>query len=78
MKNIITPDYLFEVSWEVCNKVGGIHTVVATKALSLVHDLKTIISLSDLTLSRMNQVILNLLKTRSCFIHGGDRLNRRA
>ncbi len=27
-----TPDYLFEVSWEVCNKVGGIHTVVSTKA----------------------------------------------
>ncbi len=26
-------DNLFEVSWEVCNKVGGIHTVVATKAL---------------------------------------------
>lgn len=26
-------DFLFEVSWEVCNKVGGIHTVVATKAL---------------------------------------------
>ncbi len=26
------PDTLFEVSWEVCNKVGGIHTVVATKA----------------------------------------------
>ncbi len=25
-------DYLFEVSWEVCNKVGGIHTVVSTKA----------------------------------------------
>src|SRR4030042_6028231 len=38
--NIITPDYLFEVSWEVCNKVGGIHTVVATKALSLVNELK--------------------------------------
>ena len=30
----MTPDYLFEVSWEVCNKVGGIHTVVATKAKS--------------------------------------------
>jgi len=29
------PDYLFEVSWEVCNKVGGIHTVIATKALNL-------------------------------------------
>ena len=29
------PDYLFEVSWEVCNKVGGIHTVIATKALNM-------------------------------------------
>lgn len=29
------PDYLFEVSWEACNKVGGIHTVIATKALTL-------------------------------------------
>ncbi len=28
----MTPDHLFEVSWEVCNKVGGIHTVIATKA----------------------------------------------
>ncbi len=28
------PDVLFEVSWEVCNKVGGIHTVLATKALT--------------------------------------------
>ena len=25
-------DYLFEVSFEVCNKIGGIHTVVSTKA----------------------------------------------
>jgi glycogen phosphorylase/synthase len=28
----ISPDYLFEVSWEICNKVGGIYTVIATKA----------------------------------------------
>ena len=28
----MTPDRLFEVSWEVCNKIGGIHTVIATKA----------------------------------------------
>lgn len=27
---------LFEVSWEVCNKVGGIHTVISTKAKTLV------------------------------------------
>ena len=32
---IIKPDYLFEVSWEVCNKVGGIYTVIATKSLYL-------------------------------------------
>ena len=31
----LQPDYLFEVSWEVCNKVGGIYTVIATKALHL-------------------------------------------
>ena len=34
-KKILKPDYLFEVSWEVCNKVGGIYTVVATKAPGL-------------------------------------------
>ena len=33
--NTILPDYLFEVSWEVCNKMGGIYTVVATKALNV-------------------------------------------
>jgi phosphorylase/glycogen(starch) synthase len=30
---------LFEVSWEVCNKVGGIHTVLSTKAKTLVERL---------------------------------------
>ncbi len=34
-KEHLQPDYLFEVSWEVCNKVGGIYTVIATKALHL-------------------------------------------
>ena len=33
MSNVnLNPDFLFEVSWEVCNKVGGIHTVIASKA----------------------------------------------
>jgi len=27
---------LFEISWEVCNKVGGIHTVLSSKAKTLV------------------------------------------
>jgi glycogen phosphorylase/synthase len=34
-ENLMKPDYLFEVSWEVCNKIGGIHTVISTKAISL-------------------------------------------
>lgn len=28
----LSPKHLFEVSWEVCNKVGGIHTVISTKS----------------------------------------------
>ncbi|WP_319541894.1 alpha-glucan family phosphorylase [uncultured Pseudodesulfovibrio sp.] len=28
--------WLFEVSWEVCNKVGGIHTVISSKATEAV------------------------------------------
>jgi len=39
-KKYLTPDYLFEVSWEVCNKVGGIHTVISTKAKSLQPELQ--------------------------------------
>jgi glycogen phosphorylase/synthase len=35
MTKLTQPDYVFEVSWEVCNKVGGIHTVIATKARTL-------------------------------------------
>ena len=26
------PNYLFEVSWEVCNKLGGIYTVLSSKS----------------------------------------------
>ena len=31
-KESVNPDWIFEVSWEVCNKVGGIYTVISTKA----------------------------------------------
>ena len=36
----MTPDYIIEVSWEVCNKVGGIYTVLSTRA-------KTILTKTD-------------------------------
>ena len=39
--NLLKPDYIFETSWEVCNKVGGIHTVISTKALTLVNEYKS-------------------------------------
>ncbi len=39
-ERLLRPDYLFEVSWEVCNKIGGIHTVISTKALTLVEEHK--------------------------------------
>jgi glycogen phosphorylase/synthase len=32
-------EFIFETSWEVCNKVGGIHTVISTKALNIVNEL---------------------------------------
>ena len=38
-KNALSPDkeieLLFETSWEVCNKIGGIYTVLSTKAKEL-------------------------------------------
>jgi glycogen synthase len=33
--NELVPDYIFESSWEVCNKVGGIYTVLSTRANTL-------------------------------------------
>ena len=32
---LLLPDYIFESSWEVCNKVGGIYTVLSTRAKTL-------------------------------------------
>ena len=34
-KDFLKPDYIFESSWEVCNKVGGIYTVLSTRAKTL-------------------------------------------
>ena len=33
-------DFIFEASWEVCNKVGGIYTVVKSKAAQAVAQYK--------------------------------------
>jgi len=39
VKNL-TPEYIFETSWEVCNMVGGIYTVLSTRAITLEERLK--------------------------------------
>lgn len=31
----LSPDFIFESSWEVCNKIGGIYTVLSTRAKTL-------------------------------------------
>ena len=34
-KELVKPDFIFEASWEVCNKVGGIYTVLSSRAKTL-------------------------------------------
>lgn len=35
MSDKLNPEYIFEASWEVCNLVGGIYTVLSTRAATL-------------------------------------------
>ena len=39
-RNYLKPDYIFESSWEVCNKVGGIYTVLSSRAKTLQDEMK--------------------------------------
>ena len=36
----MNPDYIFESSWEVCNKVGGIYTVLSPRANTLQQEMQ--------------------------------------
>lgn len=49
-------EYIFEVSWEVCNKVGGIYTVLSTKAKSMqdLHNDKVIFIGPDIWTDKKN------------------------
>jgi glycosyltransferase involved in cell wall biosynthesis len=40
VKEMMKPDYIFESSWEVCNKVGGIYTVLSSRAKTLQDEMK--------------------------------------
>ena len=39
-RDYLKPDYIFESSWEVCNKVGGIYTVLSSRAKTLQEEMK--------------------------------------
>ena len=39
-RKTICPDFIFESSWEVCNKVGGIYTVLSTRAKTLQQEMQ--------------------------------------
>lgn len=81
LKNgMLTPTHLFEVSWEVCNKVGGIHTVIATKALNVCQQLHNqyILIGPDIHREDVNlefEEDVNLLKAwREAVYHEGIRI----
>ena len=40
VKEMLKPDFIFESSWEVCNKVGGIYTVLSSRAKTLQDEMK--------------------------------------
>jgi hypothetical protein len=39
-RKTLCPDFIFESSWEVCNKVGGIYTVLSTRAKTLQQEMQ--------------------------------------
>ena len=57
---MLAPDYIFESSWEVCNKVGGIYTVLSTRAKTLqdVHKDKVIFIGPDFWVGKENPLFI--------------------
>lgn len=60
---LLSPDYIFESSWEVCNKVGGIYTVLSTRAKTLQEVLKDKIIFIGPDLADANDLYFNEDKT---------------
>ena len=68
MDNCISAEFdlLLETSWEVCNKIGGIYTVLSTKAATLqkIYKDKTIFIGLTFGLKKIPHPILS--KVRHC------------
>ena len=62
----LSPDYIFESSWEVCNKVGGIYTVLSTRAKTLQNAMRDRIIFIGPDLAEANDLYFN--EDRSLFV----------
>ena len=62
VSSLLSPDYIFETSWEVCNKVGGIYTVLSTRAKTLQdsHKDRVIFIGPDLWIGKDNPLFIEL------------------
>lgn len=67
IQQALFPDFVFEASWEVCNKVGGIYTVLSSRAKTLCENWPITFVLSVLICKKK---IRYLLKRKSCFQNG--------
>ncbi|RGN45772.1 MULTISPECIES: glycogen/starch synthase [unclassified Bacteroides] len=82
VKDLMIPDYIFEASWEVCNKVGGIYTVLSTRAKTLqdkFHD-KVIFIGPDFWRDKENPLFIesdNLCRAWKEHAKAADKLNVR-
>jgi len=74
----LVPNFLFEVSWEVCNKVGGIYTVLSTKAYKLEAMLGSQYILVGPDIVKMLQMNVYLYKMMDYIINGLKKLERTA
>lgn len=62
VNSLLSPDFIFETSWEVCNKVGGIYTVLSTRANTLQTSHKDAVFFigPDLWLGKENPLFIEL------------------
>jgi len=68
------PDFIFETSWEVCNKVGGIHTVISTKAFTILKDFKNSFILIGPDIVRFSNYNPEFIEDKNMFKTWRERL----
>ena len=75
-KDYLKPDFVFESSWEVCNKVGGIYTVLSSRAKTLQEEMKDHIIFIGPDLISGRKMRALILKRRNRFLPSGSGQQR--